>query len=85
MSDPSASISKLTPATRSSLIIGGSLAIFILLAVGGVSWKALQIRKERDQTKALNSQAGGGDMVWIPAGKMTMGAMVKINRMVITR
>ena len=64
----------MTPATRSSLIIGGLLGSFILLAASGVAWKAQEIRRERDQTKALNSQTEGGEMVWIPAGKMTMGA-----------
>lgn len=50
-------------------------AVFILLTVTGVWWKAVQIGEERSQTRALNSQAGGGPMVWIPAGRMTMGAI----------
>jgi sulfatase modifying factor 1 len=66
--------SKLSPAARSSLIIGGMFAVFILLTVIGVAWKALQIRRERDQTKALNSQTATGEMVWLPTGRMTMGA-----------
>jgi formylglycine-generating enzyme required for sulfatase activity len=65
----------MSPATRSSLIIGGLFAVFILLTAIGVGWKAMQIRQERDQTKALNSQAEAGEMVFIPAGKMTMGAV----------
>lgn len=65
----------MSPATRSSLIIGGSLGVFILLAVTGVAWKAREIRRERDQAKALNSRLESGEMVLLPAGKMTMGAI----------
>jgi formylglycine-generating enzyme required for sulfatase activity len=73
--DHSASIFKLTPAARSSLIIGFLFSSFILLAVFGVAREAQRIKREREQTKALNSQAGAGEMVWIPTGKMTMGAI----------
>jgi len=66
---------KLSPATRSSLIIGGLFGTFILLAVLGVAWKAREIRRERDLARALNSQTEAGEMVLIPAGKMTMGAV----------
>lgn len=65
----------MTPEARSSYIIGGSLGIFIFIAVLAVAWKAKEIRKERDVTKALNSQADAGEMVWLPEGKMTMGAI----------
>lgn len=75
MSDPRASFFKLTPAARSSLIIGVLFSSFILLVVYGVSREAQRIKREREQTRALNSQAAGGDMVWIPTGKMTMGAI----------
>src|SRR5207302_938067 len=41
----------------------------------GVLREAQRIQREREQTKALNSQTAGGEMLWIPAGKMTMGAI----------
>src|SRR6186997_747184 len=66
---------KLSPAARSSLIIGGLFFAFMLLTTFGVLHEARRIRQERDRTKALNSQTAGGEMVWIPAGKMTMGAI----------
>ena len=75
MSASDARLFKLSPAARSAAIIGGLFFTFILLGTLGVSWKARQIRDQREQTRALNSQAGGGDMVWIPAGRMTMGAV----------
>ena len=62
-------------AARSSLIISVLFSSFILLTVYGVSREAQRIKREREQTRALNSQAAGGDMVWIPTGKMTMGAI----------
>lgn len=65
----------LSPATRSSWIIGGLFAVFILITAAGVLNKARSIRREREQTRALNSQTGGGEMIWIPTGKMTMGAV----------
>jgi formylglycine-generating enzyme required for sulfatase activity len=66
---------KLSPAARSSLIIGGLFSAFILFTVFGVLHEAQRIKRERDQTKALNSQTASGEMVWIPAGKITMGAI----------
>ncbi len=75
MTDPATPALKISPAARSSLIIGGLFVTFILLTVTGVAWKAREIRRERDLTRALNSQAEAGEMVLIPAGKMTMGAV----------
>ncbi len=37
--------------------------------------EAQRIGRQREQTRALNSQSGGGEMVFIPGGKMTMGAV----------
>ena len=75
VSDPNdTSIFPLPPATRSALIIGGSFFIFILLAMFGVLHKAQGIKQQQELTKALNSQSSSGEMVWIPEGKMTMGA-----------
>jgi formylglycine-generating enzyme len=74
VTEPETSIVSLPPATRSALIIGGSLFIFILLAMLGVLHKAQEIKHQQELTKALNSQSSSGEMVWIPEGKMTMGA-----------
>jgi formylglycine-generating enzyme required for sulfatase activity len=68
------SIFTLFPATRSALIIGGLFSAFILFGTLGVLHEAQRISHQREQTKALNSQTSSGEMVWIPAGKMTMGA-----------
>lgn len=75
MSELFARVTRLPPATRSSLIIGVLFGTFIMLAVTGVAWKAVEIRHQQEQTRALNSQTAGGEMVWIPLGKMTMGAV----------
>ena len=61
-------------ARLSALIIGVSLFTFILLAMFGVLHKAQEIKQQHELTKALNSQSSSGEMVWIPEGKMTMGA-----------
>jgi formylglycine-generating enzyme required for sulfatase activity len=65
----------LSPAARSSAIIGGLFFAFITLATFGVLHEAQRIKTERERTRALNSQSSSGEMVWIPAGKMTMGAI----------
>ena len=65
----------ISPAARSSLIIGGLFFAFITLAMLGVMHEAQRIKREREQTKALNSRSSSGEMVWIPAGRMTMGAI----------
>jgi formylglycine-generating enzyme required for sulfatase activity len=65
----------MSPALRSAWLIGGLFAVFILLAVVGVTWKAFKIREEAEKTRALNSQMEGGAMVLVPTGKMTMGAV----------
>ena len=65
----------LSPAARSSLIIGGLFFAFILLATLGVMHEAQRIKRERVVTKALNNQSWSGEMVLIPAGRMTMGAI----------
>jgi len=57
----------ISPAARSSLIIGGLFFAFITLAMLGVAHEAQRIRHEREQTKALNSRSSSGEMVWIPA------------------
>jgi len=57
------------------LIIGGLFFAFIMLATLGVLHEAQRIKREREQTKALNSRTSSGEMVRIPTGKMTMGAI----------
>jgi formylglycine-generating enzyme required for sulfatase activity len=75
MTEPRTPVFPLSPAARSAVIIGGLFFTFILLAVFGVLHEAQRIKHEREQTKALNSQTSSGEMVWIPEGKMTMGAI----------
>ena len=65
---------KLSPAARSSLIIGGAFATFILLAIFWVAKEAQRISREKEKRRALNSQSGRGEMVLIAGGKITMGA-----------
>jgi len=57
------------------LIIGGLFFAFITLATLGVLHEAQRIKHERQLTKALNSGASSGEMVLLPTGKMTMGAI----------
>ena len=47
----------LSPAARSSLIIGGLFFAFIMLATLGVMHEAQRIKHERELTKALNGQS----------------------------
>jgi formylglycine-generating enzyme required for sulfatase activity len=75
VTEPRTPVISISPAFRSALIIGGLFFAFILLAVFGVLHEAQRIKREREQTKALNSQSSSGEMVWIPEGKITMGAI----------
>jgi sulfatase modifying factor 1 len=61
------------PATRSALIIGGLLLLFIINAMLWVGKKAIEIRRERDAALAMSNPATG-EMILIPAGKFTMGS-----------
>jgi len=63
----------MTPATRTALIISGLLLGLILMSTLWVSREAMRIRRLRNATAVRNSDASGG-MVWIAAGKFTMGA-----------
>ncbi len=63
----------LPPATRSALIISGILLAGITLATIGVSREALRIKRQRD-AKAVEDLSPSGEMLWVPAGKFTMGA-----------
>jgi formylglycine-generating enzyme required for sulfatase activity len=70
----SAPLRKLSPATRSSLIIGGAFAIFILMTAFWVAKEAQRIGREKELRRALNSQGGSGEMVSVAGGKITQGA-----------
>ncbi len=74
MSETSAPLLKLSPAARSSLIIGGAFVTFLLLAIFWVAKEAQRISREKEKRRALNSQGGGAEMVLIVGGKITMGA-----------
>ncbi len=61
------------PATRAALIIGGLFAFGIVWSSIWVGKEALRIKQQRDATVAT-TVSGEGNMVWIPAGKFTMGS-----------
>jgi formylglycine-generating enzyme required for sulfatase activity len=65
---------KLSPAGRSALIISGLFFTFIGLASYGVMREAQRIARQREATRAENAR-DDGDMVWIPAGRFTMGGI----------
>jgi len=69
-----ASLSKVSPATRSALIIGGLFLFWFGFAFVWVFKDAQRIHREKMETRALNLLSGAGEMVLIPGGKMTMGA-----------
>ncbi len=73
MSEDPASTFKLPPATRSAVILIVFFFSWFALTTLWVLHDAQRIRREREQTRALNGQ-GGGEMVWLPPGKFTMGA-----------
>ena len=74
MSDDPASVFKLPPATRSAVILIVFFFSWFVLTTLWVLNEARRIKREKEQTRALSSQAHGGEMVWIPAGRFTMGA-----------
>jgi formylglycine-generating enzyme required for sulfatase activity len=61
------------PATRSSLILVGLLGSGLVLGFFWVYRAAMDVKNRRDQ-RSVESTAEMSDMVWIPAGKFTMGA-----------
>ena len=75
MSKKTDSAFHLSPAARSALIIGGLFATFIVMVIFWVSREALRLRQQRDATNMASAQPGGGDMIWLPGGKFTMGGI----------
>ena len=74
MENDPASVFKLPPATRSAVILIVFFFAWFVLTTLWVLNDARRIKREKDQARALGGQAGGGEMVWIPAGKFTMGS-----------
>jgi formylglycine-generating enzyme required for sulfatase activity len=65
---------RLSPGTRTALIIGGLFSFFILWTIYWVGKKATEIKHQRVETARLSSPLTG-DMVWIPGGSFTMGGI----------
>jgi len=72
--DPAAAF-KLPPATRSAVILVVFFFSWFALATLWVLNDARRIKREKEQLRALNNPEAGGEMVWLPAGRFTMGAM----------
>ena len=70
--DPAAAY-KLPPATRSAVILIVFFFSWFALASLWVLNDARRIKREKDQLRALNNPEAGGEMVWLPTGKITMG------------
>jgi formylglycine-generating enzyme required for sulfatase activity len=75
VSDNTASLFRVSPATRTSLIIGGLFVFWFAFAFIWIFKDAQRILREKEETKAVNRLSGAGEMVLIPGGKMTMGAI----------
>ena len=60
------------PATRSAVILVVFFFSWFVLTLLWVWNDARRIKQEKEQTRAL--VAGGGEMVWVPAGRFTMGS-----------
>ncbi len=65
---------KLSPATRSSLIISAFFIGLFGIATIWIAKEAHRISKQRDLTRAANAQFNN-EMVWIPGGTFTMGGI----------
>ena len=74
MENDPASAFKLPPATRSAVILIVFFFAWFVLTTLWVLNDARRIKHEKDQAREVSGQAGGGEMVWIPPGKFTMGA-----------
>ena len=61
------------PANRSALILVGIVVSGFGLGAVWVYKEAVEVKGRRNQ-RAVESNAEMSDMVWIPAGKFTMGA-----------
>jgi formylglycine-generating enzyme required for sulfatase activity len=65
----------LPPATRSALILGGFILVFLLMSAYWITREALRIKRERLATTAVSAGIAGSDMVWIPPGSYTRGGV----------
>ncbi len=65
---------KLPPATRSAVILSVFFFSWVALAALWVTKEARRIKREKEQLRALSNPEAGGEMVWLPSGKSTMGA-----------
>lgn len=66
---------KLSPAARTSLIIGGLLFSLIAISVYAVYRKADEVVQQKRATKQANATVSVGEMVWVPEGSFTMGGI----------
>src|SRR4051794_24917800 len=66
---------KLSPAARTSLIIGGLLFSLIAISVYAVYRKADEVTQQKRATKQANAAVSVGEMIWIPGGSFTMGGI----------
>ena len=62
------------PATRSAVILIVFFFAWFVLTTLWVLNDARRIKREKEQAREVSNQAGGGEMVWLPPGKCTMGA-----------
>ncbi len=63
---------RISPGTRTALIIGGFFFVFIAWGSFWVGKEAMRVKHQREATN-LASTPLTGDMVWIPGGSFTMG------------
>jgi len=75
VSENTAPLFKIAPATRTALIIGGLFVFWFAFAFLWVFKDGQRILREKLETRAVNRLSGAGEMVLIPGGKMTMGAI----------
>jgi formylglycine-generating enzyme required for sulfatase activity len=67
---------RISPGTRTALIIGGFFFVFIAWGSFWVGKEAMNVKHQREATNLASSPLTG-DMVWIPAGSFTMGGAGK--------
>ena len=66
---------KLPPAMRSAVILIVFFFSWFALFTLWVLNDARRIQREREQMRALSNPETGGEMLWLPPGKFTMGAV----------
>lgn len=65
----------LPPATRAALILGGVAFTFLTTSSFWVYKEAMRVKREAESTRQTNRTSPGGEMVWLPGGKFTMGGV----------